>query len=561
MDEFLKEKLKYIPILFVFISWQCANQMPPSGGGIDLIPPKIVNTYPLNGTVNYNKDYVEFQFSKYLQNRTLQEALFISPAIKGDLKYDWSGTSVKIYFPEKLKANTTYIITVGTDLKDYNNGNPLAEAYNLTFATGNEIFKGEITGRIYADQPRGTLLYAYSVGDSAINPVVKKPDYLSQSGNDGLFKILGLAPGYYRVFAVDDKSGSFLYDPQQDKIGIPFRDVHITLNDSLFRGLDFFLSNRDTLKPRIQSAIMTDVDHLFLSFSKDIDTSMIKSSNFFIYDSTSNKRFSVLYAYKGNKKDNEMNLVQVNKFPAKDEVYLIVKKITDKLGNQFENDYSLITLGDKPDTTKPGIFNVIPSPNTNQADYEDQKFSFYASDAIDSNLAKTGISFSDTSGNKIPYSIHFYDNASFYIQSENFLLARTDYLIKLDLRKFKNAAGKYYDSVYTYKFQTINGLDFTGVTGTVHEKDSIKYPVLVLQGIDSRKNIYYQKPDSKKKFKFSRITGGKYRLWYFDDTDQSGNYSYGNSFPFKPSEKFSFYPDTLNLRPRWTVTGIDFYLK
>ena len=561
MDEFIKEKLKYIPILFLIISWQCANQLPPSGGGIDLVPPKIVKTYPQNGTVNYNKDYVEFEFSKYLQNRTLQEALFISPAIKGELKFDWSGTSVKIYFPEKLRENTTYIITVGTDLKDYNNGNPLAEAYNLTFATGNKIDNGEITGRIYAEQPSGTLLYAYVIGDSAINPVVKKPDFVSQSGNDGMYKILGLAPGYYRVFAVDDKSGSFLYDPQQDKIGIPFQDVHITTKDSLFSGLDFFLSNRDTLKPRIQSAIMTDVDHLFLTFSKDIDTSMIKSSNFFIYDSTSNKKFKVLYAYKGNKKDNEMNLVQTNKFPAKDEVYLIVKKITDKLGNQFENDYSIITLGDRPDTTKPGIFNVIPSPNTNQADYEDQKFSFYVSDAIDSNLVKTGITFSDTSGIRIPYSIHFYDDASFYIQSEKYLTARTDYLIKLDLRKFKNAAGKYYDSVYTYKFQTINGLDFTGVTGRVHEKDSVKFPVLVLQGIDNRKNIYYQKPDSTKKFKFTRITGGKYRLWYFNDTDQSGNYTIGNSYPFKPAEKFSFYPDTLNLRPRWTVTGIDFYLK
>ncbi len=561
MDEFLKEKLKYFPVVFLIMYWQCANQMPPSGGGIDLVPPRIVNTYPLNGTLNYHKDYVEFEFSKYMQNRTLEQALFISPAIKGDLKFDWSGKSVKISFPGKLKNNTTYIITIGTDLKDYNNSNPLAEAYNLTFSTGNEIFNGEITGRIYSDQPRGTLLFTYSLSDSTINPVFDKPDYLSQAGNDGLYKILGLAPGFYRVFAVDDKSGTFLYDPQNDKIGIPFKDVHISLKDSLFSELDFFLSNRDTLKPRIQSAIMTDVDHLFLSFSKDIGASTIIASNFFIYDSTTNKKFKVLYAFKGNKKDNEMNLVQENKFPVKDEVYLIVKKITDKLFNQFENDYSLITLGDKPDTTKPGIFNVIPSLNTNQADFENQKFSFYLSDAIDSNLAKTGISFSDTSGRNVPYLIHFYDAASFYIQPENSLLPRTDYVIKLDLRKFKNAAGKNYDSVYTYKFQTINGLDFTGVNGQVHEDDSVKFPILVLQGIDNRKNIYFQKPDSKKKFKFNRVTGGKYRLWYFDDTDQSGNYTYGNSFPFKPSEKFSFYPDTLNLRPRWTVTGIEFYLK
>jgi len=560
MDKFAKEKLKYAAVIFLIISWQCANQLPPGGGGIDLVPPKIEKAYPSNGTTNYKENYFELDFSKYVQKRSVQDAIFISPAIDGDLNFDWSGTSVRVYFPSKLKENTTYVITIGTDLVDYNNGNHMAQAYNLAFSTGDKIYNGEIGGKVFSDNPQGVLLYAYVVGDSAINPMLKKPDFVSEAGIDGSFKLLGLAPGSYRVFAVVDKSRTLLYQPDQDEIGIPSNDVRLSETDTLFKGLDFFLSNQDTVKPRLQSATMTDTNHLFVSFSKDIDTSIIHSNNFFIYDSTAEKKYDVLYAYKGNKKPNEIILVQTNKFPIKDEVYLFARKVADKLGNIFYGDYSSITLGEKADTMKTGIFNANPPAGSNQADYENQRFSFYLTDAVDSNLAKTGIAFADTSGKYIPFAVHFYDDASLYVYPLQNLETRSDYIIKLNLNKFRNAAGLYYDSTYAYKFSTINGLDFTGASGKLIS-DTLENPVLVLQGIDKDKLIYYTRPGTNNTFKFDRVTGGKYLLWYFSDTDSSGTYTYGKVLPFKASEKFSFYPDTLNLRPRWVVTGINFLTK
>ncbi|MHB1686263.1 MAG: Ig-like domain-containing domain [Ignavibacteriaceae bacterium] len=562
MVKFIKEKLKYFAAVFIlFFYLQCANQLPPSGGGVDLVPPKIENVYPANGTTNFKGDYFELDFSKYVQKRTLQDAIFISPAIEGDLNFDWSGTSVRVYFPSKLKLNTTYVVNIGTDLVDFNNGNHMAQAYTLTFSTGNKIDKGEIEGKVYADNPQGVIMYAYITGDSAINPMIKKPDYISQAGVDGSFKLFGLAPANYRIFAVVDKSRSLLYQPDIDEIGIPFSDVHISDADTLFNGLNFFLTNQDTVKPRLQSAAMTDANHLLVDFSRDVDTSIIHSNNFFIYDSTIKKQYNLIYAYQGNKKPSEIVLVNNNKLSLKDEVFLFVKKIVDKLGNIFYNDYSSISLSDKPDTTKPGIYNTDPPLNSKQADYENQKFSFYFDDAIDSNVAKTGITFTDTSRINIPFAVHFYDDASFYVYPLSKLETRTDYLIKLNLNKFKDAAGNYFDSVYTYKFTTINGLDFTGVTGKLLNIDEAKNPVLVLQGIDKDKLIYSQKPGAASSFNFNRVQAGKYVLWCYQDADSSGTYTFGKVLPFKPSEKFSFYPDTLNLRPRWTVTGLNFIYK
>jgi len=70
---------------------------------VDKIPPKIEYVYPAQGTVNFDKDYIEIEFSEYVDKRSVQEALFISPYIEKTLEYEWTGTTVTITFPEELK--------------------------------------------------------------------------------------------------------------------------------------------------------------------------------------------------------------------------------------------------------------------------------------------------------------------------------------------------------------------------------------------------------------------------------------------------------------------------
>ena len=120
-----------------------------------------------------------------MDKRTLRDAIFISPYIEGNIELDWSGTSVQIIFPGKLKENTTYVVTIGTDVVDYNNQNRMAEAYTLTFSTGETIDRRVITGKVYDAKPEGVLIFAYRTFEDTINPSHTKPDYLSQTGTDG----------------------------------------------------------------------------------------------------------------------------------------------------------------------------------------------------------------------------------------------------------------------------------------------------------------------------------------------------------------------------------------
>ena len=93
--------------------------------------------------------------------------------------------------------------------------------------------------------------------------------------------------------------------------------------------------------------------------------------------------------------------------------------------------------------------------------------------------------------------------------------------------------------------------------GFVINLDYNKNPVLVLLNGDNPDLKYEQKLISEK-FEFTRVEPGKYLLWCFLDENNDGKYDYGWPDPIKYSERFSFYPDTLNLRPRWEVTDLKF---
>ncbi|MDR3609300.1 MAG: Ig-like domain-containing protein [Ignavibacteriaceae bacterium] len=547
-------------LLGLFLS-HCANQLPPGGGDIDRVPPVITEIYPADGTTNYKEDYFELTFSKYVEKRSLKDAIFISPALNGNLELNWSGHSVRIIFPEKLKDSTTYVITIGTDLVDYNNKNRMAESVTFSFSTGSKVDKKIISGRVFDEKPSGILIFAYKKGKADPDPMKNKPDFISQAGNDGKYKIVGLAAGVYRVFAVFDQYRDLLFQPEQDKIGMPPQDVTFSEQDTLCSNLNFFLTKIDTTAPRILTSVMTDKYHIVVNYSEPIDSGYIRSNNFFVYDSTAKKRTPMLYAYKGNTKPTEVVLVTSQNIPEGNSVWLFSDSVKDISGNLYLKDFSQLSVSTKPDSIKLDFYKYLPPNRTDRADFIGQKFLFYFNDGVDTNQVKDVISFSDTSGTPVSYRIRFIDDASFQIEPLKALESRKDYIIKINISRLTDAAGNRLDSVFQYKFKTISGLDFTGASGRIMNITLSQKPVIILQGIDADKNIYSRYLLNDDRFNFDRVTPGKYIIWAYLNSDSSRSYSYGNFKPFKPAERFSFYPDTLELKARWVQSDLLFEFK
>jgi len=554
----IAKQLILIILTFIFIN-SCAHQLPPGGGELDKIPPEVVEIYPLDGTINYDDNYFEIEFSEYVDRRSLKDALFISPNIEGRLIYEWTGTSISVEFVEGLKEDVTYTITVGTDLVDRNNKNRMASSFTFSFSTGSTIDRRTISGRVYSDDQEGVLIYTYKMDEDVDTLLKRKPDYVSQTGNDGSFKLYGLGESNYRLFAIKDEYRDLIYDLNLDLIGLPNQDISLQGSDTSFTGIYFRLFKADTTAPRLLKGIMTDERHILATFTEKIDDDLLTSDNFYVIDSTTNKQSAITFVFSKQGKFDEIVLVPEIKLESENDVFLIAKILKDTVDNKYANDFVQLTVSDRPDTIPANVTASEPE-NYSTVDFIDPKIKFYFNDGFRKEDIQRNITFTDTLYKGVPFKISYNDDATMVVSPLKNLITEKDYIIKLDLNAFVDAAGNKQDSIYEFKFNTISGLDFTGVNGKLLNVHFHKNPVLVLENIDNEK-LKYQKNVSEEDFTFERVEAGKYLLWCYFDEDSNYQYSYGWPDPIKFSERFSVYSDTLKLKPRWVITDVLFEFK
>lgn len=554
-----KSKLIFtgITIILSFLFVKCANQLPPGGGPIDTTPPKIAEVNPSDGTIQYKENFFEITFSEYVEKRSVQNAIFISPSIQKGFEYDWSGKTLTVYFKDSLKKNTTYTITVGTDARDINNGNRMAEPYTFAFSTGNKIDKGKIDGKVYDNSPTGVMIFAYQKNEGEIDPTKQKPDYISQVGKNGKYTLVGLGDGEYEVFAIRDRIKDLLYQKNDDEIGVQFKKVELSEKGNEINNVDFFLTMDDTVSPRISNVFMKDKHRLAVEFTKSVDSTKLSAKSFFAVDTLSNKKVSAKYFFKGDSKANQFYVVFIDSLDPKGEWKLIVEKFADLRGNENKNEEIPFLIKMERDTTRLRVGRVSGFLPEGKVDFEKPEINLNFSNAIDSSLVKEKTSLIDEKGNDYPFMLKKNDDASYVVKVESKLKQSIDYTLKVDLKKYFDLNGNKVDSLFKNKVTTSNELDFSGASGNVSGLSDSTDAVVVLQNTVQENTSYTSPLGTKRVFDFKKIVPGKYLLWSYVDKNKNKKYDYGSVKPFSYSEEFKFYPDTLNLRARWPVGDVN----
>lgn len=542
----------------IFLLHYCANQIPPSGGDVDKIPPEIVQVYPLNGTTNFTDDFIEITFSEYVDKRSVQESVFISPALEGKVEFDWGETSVEITFAEELLENTTYTVTVGTDVIDLNNRNNMSEAYTFAFSTGDKIDTGIIEGKIYDNEPLGIMIFAYLVADTLPNPLTQKPNYLSQVGMKGNYKLQGLADGEYKVYAVKDNFRDLVYNVGEDKYGVQNKHLFLSEMDTVITGLNFMLTKADTTEPHISSITMTDRYHIQLEFSEPVDSTRLSVNNFYVYDSTALQKFNPDYFFKGKAGDKKFYLALDDSLIGDNANYLYVTDLFDRKNNRLISESIYFDVSEQPDTLKPSIEIRETQFPVNTVDLIEPVITFAYNDGVNLNSLQDKITIVDQRNKQIPYRISMIDDSKFLLKIAEKLRSNEQYSLMIDQIGLKDLAGNSADSTFEFAFSTINELEFSGASGKVNVGEGIDQNQVWanLKNVEDKKIRYANKIKSNKVFLFDRVIPGKYLLWFFEDTDSNQTYSFGEVFPQKYSEKFIYYSDTLNLRACWPVGDI-----
>lgn len=230
------------------IIYSCANQLPPPGGETDKIPPKIVYVFPKSNTINFRDNVIRIKFDEYIDRRSFEESVSISPLPPGKSKFSWSGNEVEITFTKPLEKNITYIVSVGKGVKDLREGNIRNIVYSFAFSTGSKIDKGVISGRVLNDKYENVKLLAYKINSGKLNPEKDRAGYIISCGDSGNYVFTNLSAGTYRLFAITDEDRNNLFGKDFERISLYADDINIKSDADTVTGINFILENINSEK-------------------------------------------------------------------------------------------------------------------------------------------------------------------------------------------------------------------------------------------------------------------------------------------------------------------------
>ena len=234
----------------------CASIGSPEGGPRDYTPPQVVKTSPQAGSVNFTGQKVEITFDEIVNIKDQQKKVIVSPAPKTQPLIRAVGKKVTIEFREPLEENTTYVIDFSNAIEDNNESNQL-DGYAFAFSTGEDIDTLAVSGIVLRTNDLEPMQHVIvglhsNLDDTAFTNIPL--ERVSRTNDLGKFSILGLKPGNYHVFAINDVDGDYRMVRTEDiafldEIIVPTTDQY-TSQDTLFtfdRRIDTVITATHTL--------------------------------------------------------------------------------------------------------------------------------------------------------------------------------------------------------------------------------------------------------------------------------------------------------------------------
>ncbi len=196
----------------------CASIGRPEGGPRDETPPEFVTANPRAGSVNVMPQKVEVFFDENIKVEDVVNKVVVSPVQKQLPNISANGRRLVVNFRDTLIPNSTYTIDFADAISDLNEGNIL-DGFAIDFSTGPNRDSLVIAGKLFEarnlEPAQGMLVGVHSnLNDSAIT---KLPlDRISKTNQYGEFVIRNLAPGSYRLFAINDVNRNYMWDRSED---------------------------------------------------------------------------------------------------------------------------------------------------------------------------------------------------------------------------------------------------------------------------------------------------------------------------------------------------------
>ncbi len=535
----------------------CANPRPPTGGPPDQTPPALEASTPEAGAVNVSAASVQMTFSEYVDAASFARAFSINPPLEGRLVFKWRRRRVEIRFPEPLRENTTYILTLDTDLRDAHNV-ALKQPITLAFSTGPVINKGRIAGRVL-DAGQGTGLsgfdvLAYAAPDSAAPAVLpERPDYRTQTDEGGQFAFAYLNEQPYFVVAVQDRNRNRRPDATE-AFAVPPRPV--LRADTVQTGaedLRWLAAPLDTIPPALQRVRPLSSRRLALRFSESIQLTSRDTTGWLLQDSLAGRNVALRAVYLFPDDPRQVFWL-TDSLAAVPHRLRVGATVTDSSGNRVLPDVLGFTppaeadtlrlrfLGFAPQPTAPGGQgpsvlppSVLPGVRFNQP--------------LDEARLREIVAVQDTTGQALAFTAASADGTTYRLQQSPALQPGQTLQVRVDGRRLGAA-----DTVFTQRFERISPRQLGDLSGTVTARDTSRVIVveLYVTGEQASARPYATtQADATGRFLFRDLPEHTYRFRAFVDHNGNGRWDVGTITPYRPAEPVAWATEAPSWRARW----------
>lgn len=198
----------------------CANMAAPTGGPQDYDPPVVRRASPDFNSLNASPTRIEIEFDENIKIEKPSEKVIVTPPQKNMPVIRSAGRKAIVELKDTLSLNTTYTIDFTDAIADNNEGNPL-ENFVYSFSTGDRLDTLSIAGKVLTAQNLEPVTGIYvgihsNHSDTAFTHIPF--ERISRTDSRGKFTVRGMAPGKYKVFALDDLNRDYKYDNPQESI-------------------------------------------------------------------------------------------------------------------------------------------------------------------------------------------------------------------------------------------------------------------------------------------------------------------------------------------------------
>jgi len=197
----------------------CAKREPPSGGPLDVEPPRVIGSSPDSGAAGVSRGArLTITFSERMEPEATGEAAELAPRVPIHRRR-WSGHTLTLEPAESLGVNRTYTLFLGTAAYDIH-GNHLENGKTIVFSTAPAFPAGGIEGDLEARgfPAGGTYLWCYDAATGHTpDSTARDFDAIGLVDRLGHFRLSGLAvPGRYRLWAFADLNNNRSFEPSAD---------------------------------------------------------------------------------------------------------------------------------------------------------------------------------------------------------------------------------------------------------------------------------------------------------------------------------------------------------